>query len=161
VQSGILGVRKFVIPATLIEQTVSFLQQVGAEGFEGFILWSGNISGEETFYFRSSIIPEQHAMLTETGLLVTVEGRTLFEVNRAIHSRNEILAAQVHSHPTDAYHSETDDTYPLVTLLGALSVVVPHFARNAPGDIETWAWYRLSRRAKWESASRNTDIEVV
>jgi hypothetical protein len=36
---------------------------------------------------------------------------------------------QVHSHPTEAYHSETDDTYPIVTVRGGLSLVVPDFGR--------------------------------
>ena len=34
---------------------------------------------------------------------------------------------QVHSHPTVAYHSKTDDTYPIATLVGSLSMVFPFF----------------------------------
>jgi hypothetical protein len=100
-------------------------------------------------------------MVTQNGLLVMVEGAALFQVNKSVHERGEILAAQVHSHPTAAYHSPTDDTFPLVTLVGALSVVIPDFARNAPADFDRWAWYRLSRRTRWEPASKNTSIEVV
>ncbi len=98
--------------------------------------------------------------MTENGLLVAVEGKALFDVNRSVHERKEILAAQVHSHPTDAYHSSTDDAYPLVTLLGALSVVVPNFASNAPGDMDLWAWYRLSKRGRWVRIGRGTKVEI-
>jgi proteasome lid subunit RPN8/RPN11 len=134
---------------------------VGSEGFEGFVLWSGIMIGLERFEFCSFIVPEQHARLTNNGLLVSVDGTALFEVNRLLHDRGEILAAQVHSHPTEAYHSSTDNTFPLATILGGLSVVIPDFARNAPTDIHKWAWYRLSKRGLWDRASKNTQVEIL
>lgn len=160
-KEGLLAVRTFVIPLSIIDGTIAFLRRVGGEGFEGFVLWAGEMVARERFEFRSLMIPEQRAMQTESGLLVTVEGKALFEVNKAMHNRGEILAAQVHSHPTSAYHSSTDDEFPLVTLVGALSVVIPHFARSAPADLDRWAWYRLSKYAKWEPASRNTTVEIA
>ena len=160
-KAGLLGVRRFLIPSSIIDDTLQFLRRVGSEGFEGFVLWSGERVDNGSFLFRTSIIPTQHAMMTDNGLLVTVDGKALFEVNRAVHERNEILAAQIHSHPTDAYHSSTDDSFPLVTLVGALSIVIPDFAAHAPRDIERWAWYRLSKRAKWEEAGKTTEIEIV
>lgn len=159
-KDGLLGVRTFVIPAPIIMRTIEFLREVGEGGHEGFVLWAGTFSDERSFRFASMIIPEQRAMATENGLLVAVDGEALFEVNKTVHARSEILAGQIHSHPTSAYHSSTDDAYPLVTLVGALSVVVPDFARNAPADIESWAWYRLSRKAKWEAATKNTHVEI-
>ncbi len=159
-KDGLLSVRTFVIPSAVVAETISFLRKVGALGSEGFVLWSGTRTGARSFRFASVLIPEQCAMETEHGLLVTVEGEALFRVNKAVYERNEVLAAQVHTHPTDAYHSSTDDTFPLVTLVGALSIVLPDFAREAPGDIDRWAWYRLSKRAKWEPASTSTKIEI-
>lgn len=167
---GLLDVRTFVIPEGILLGTIQFLQRVGGKGHEGFALWSGALepvgaggvrAARERFNFSSLIVPEQYAMSTERGLLVTVPGEALFEVNKAVHERGEILGAQVHSHPTDAYHSDTDDEFPLVTLVGALSIVIPSFGRNAPEDIDEWAWYRLSKRARWEPASKTTAIEIV
>ena len=160
VKGGLLDVRTFVIPMGVLSETIEFLQQVGERGFEGFVLWAGERVDPGTFRFLSCLVPRQSAMVTERGLLVTVDGEALFEVNKVVHERNQILAAQVHSHPTAAYHSETDDTYPLVTLVGALSIVLPDFARRAPEDIESWAWYRLSGRAKWEPATKTTEVEI-
>lgn len=160
-KDGLLDVRTFVIPSDILAETISFLREVGAQGNEGFVLWSGILAGPDIFRFKSVLIPEQRAMETEHGLLVTVEGEALFQVNKAVHERNEILAAQVHTHPTSAYHSSTDDTFPLVTLVGALSIVLPDFACTAPGDIDRWAWYRLSKRVKWEPASTNTKVEIA
>lgn len=155
---GLLGVRKFVIQPDVIAETIKFLQQVGNYGYEGFVLWSGNIEDVSTFRFTTALVPEQQALITEHGLLVSVEGAALFRINKTIHERGEVLGGQVHTHPTSAYHSSTDDHYPLVTLLGALSVVLPDFARNSPGDIHHWAFYRLVGCGEWEVAAKNTEV---
>lgn len=159
-RDGLLAVRTFMIPLSLIDETVRFLRRIGDEGMEGFVLWTGQSDGNARFQFRSCIIPEQRALVTESGLLVTVDGKSLFEVNKTAHAAGEVIAAQVHSHPTSAYHSSMDDAFPLVTLLGGLSIVIPDFARNAPADIKRWAWYRLSREAQWEPASTNTSVDI-
>jgi hypothetical protein len=160
VRNGLLGVTTFRIPEPILDETIKFLREVGSEGFEGFVLWGGTIENG-AFRFKTSIVPKQRAMLTPNGLLVTVEGEALFEVNRTLHERGEILGAQVHSHPTEAYHSSTDDQFPMVTLLGALSLVIPDFAKNAPNDIDEWAWFRLSKMARWENALETTSIEII
>jgi hypothetical protein len=41
--------------------------------------------------------------------------------------------AQVHSHPTYAWHSSTDDRYPLAVSPGFYSLVLPHFATGPVG----------------------------
>jgi len=160
-RTGLLSIETFVIPRDVLAETILFLRRIGADGYEGFVLWSGRQESERRFAIRSVMFPKQHASKTHDGLLVTVDGAALFEVNRTAHERGEILAAQVHSHPTDAYHSSTDDTYPLVTIVGGLSVVIPDFARHAPGDIDRWAWFRLSDAASWESAEATTQIEIA
>ena len=89
---------------------------------------------------------------------MVVDGAVLFEVNKGLYDSGEILGAQVHSHPTSAYHSATDDHCPMVTLLGALSIVIPNFARNAPSDIGAWAWYRLKEYSRWAPLSPETKV---
>ena len=58
------------------------------------------------------------------------------------------LIGQIHTHPTDAYHSDTDDTYPIATTLGAISVVIPYFARQ-PFALSRCAVYRLIAGRGW------------
>jgi hypothetical protein len=159
-EEGLLGIRTFVIHPDVVGETIGFLQSVGHHGYEGFVLWSGKLETPDTFRFSTVLIPEQRAMITASGLLVTVEGQALFKMNKTAYERGEILGGQVHTHPTSAYHSSTDDHYPLVTLLGALSVVVPDFARNAPTDMATWAWYRLADCGLWEMVGENTEVVI-
>jgi hypothetical protein len=142
-------------------ETIRFLRATGLNGNEGFVLWAGKTELPSAFRFIRAVIPTQTALKTDTGLLVTVEGTELFRINKFLHQQGETLAGQVHTHPTDAYHSDTDDTYPLVTLVGALSVVIPHFARQAPVDMDEWAWYRLSEAGSWDWIDNETAIEIV
>jgi len=41
------------------------------------------------------------------------------------------IRAQVHTHPTEAFHSATDDAYPAVHMPGLFSLVIPDFAQGA------------------------------
>jgi hypothetical protein len=155
---GLLDIETFIIPKAIIDDTVDFLREVGATGAEGFVLWAGKIEKADLFRFQTVMVPEQRPIATDRGLLVVVEGEALFALNKLAYERNEILGGQVHTHPTSAYHSDTDDHYPLVTLVGAMSVVLPDFAKNAPRDIAEWAWYRLMEYGHWEPFSKQTKV---
>jgi hypothetical protein len=157
---GLVNVKSFVIPPRVIADTISFLQQVGEQGLEGFVIWGGQLISDTRLEFQHVYIPQQRGLRTESGLLVLVEGDALFQVNREAHELNQILGAQVHTHPTTAYHSDTDDQYPLVTLKGALSVVIPDFARHAPRDVERWAWYRLKEYGRWIPLARDQSVSI-
>lgn len=158
-KSGLLEIRSFIIPVGIVAETLQFLREVGQRGSEGFVLWSGIVTSSNTFRFTRAVVPRQSATTTSHGLLVTVDGESLFEVNKMLHEKGETLGGQVHSHPTKAYHSSTDDHFPLATLLGAISVVIPDFAKHAPGDLEEWAWYRLKGYDEWVPAGKETIIE--
>lgn len=142
-------VEQFVVPRSLVESTVEVLQEIGGRGFEAFVLWGGQFHESDNFRFTSAYCPEQQTSSGEEGLLVVVDGDALFRANRAFYERGEILAAQVHSHPTAAYHSSTDDEFPMMTLVGGLSAVVPDFASAGSAGTDSWAWYRLTAHREW------------
>jgi hypothetical protein len=153
------GVEEFVVPLGLVDQTLGPLQEAGREGYEAFVLWGGRLGGDGgTLVFESAYFPEQTTSRTKDGLLVVVEGDALFRVNRAFYERGLILAGQVHSHPTDAYHSDTDDAYPLMTLVGGLSGVVPDFGDGGRERLGEWAWYRLVGPGDWAAVGPTTRI---
>lgn len=151
------AVREFVVPLKLVDQTLEPLQEAGHHGYEAFVLWGGHLDGSE-FEFVAVYCPEQTTSRGEEGLLVMVDGEALFRVNRAFYERGLILGGQVHSHPTDAYHSSTDDTYPLMTLAGGLSAVVPDFGDGGRERLSEWAWYRLVGAGEWAPVGDETRI---
>lgn len=154
----LVEVEEFVVPLELINQTLEPLQKAGRKGYEAFVLWGGRLEGPKRFEFVSAYFPEQTTSRGEDGLLVVVEGEALFRVNRAFYGEGLTLAGQVHSHPTDAYHSDTDDAYPLMTLTGGLSGVVPDFGDGGRDRLDEWAWYRLIGPGDWAPARDETRI---
>lgn len=149
-------VREFVIPLDLVDQTLEPLQDAGTSGCEAFVLWGGRLLSDDRFEFVSAYFPAQKTSRGAEGLLVRVDGEALFRVNRVFYERGLILGGQVHSHPTNAYHSETDDAYPLVTLVGALSGVVPDFGDGGRERLSDWAWYRLVDAGEWAPVRNDT-----
>jgi len=152
------AVREFVVPPELVDQTLEPLQEAGSHRYEAFVLWGGRFAGDDRFEFVSAYFPEQKTSRGKDGLLVVVDGEALFRVNRAFYEHGLILGGQVHSHPTDAYHSDTDDAYPLMTLIGGLSGVVPDFGDGGRERLSEWAWYRLVRAGEWATAGDETRI---
>lgn len=121
-------VQLFRVPRRVIGTTTEALRDSGDHGYEMFVLWSGDVDGD-CFTVRTAHVPEQTSYRTESGLLVRVEGQALHRLNLWLYEHEEVLAIQVHGHPTAAFHSATDDTFPIVTALGGLSVVAAQFAR--------------------------------
>ena len=142
----------FVVPLEIVTSTEEALREAGAEGYELFVLWAGNIS-DRTVMIASYFIPEQTSYKTPDGLLVRVEGRALHELNASLFDRKEILVAQIHAHPTDAFHSFTDSTYPIVTSIGGLSIVAPYFAEDGL-FVKDAATYRLDSKGWSEIRGR-------
>ena len=160
--SGLLDVEQFAIDSSVLTFTLEHLAKRGEEGLEAFVLWGGRYSegDRRSLRFTSALFPRQTAYKTEHGLLVTIESQSLFEVNKTFFERGEVLAAQVHTHPTEAYHSEIDDNQPVVTILGGLSIVIPDFARYGIADRTRWAWYRLRDLGSWEPLPPEIEVEV-
>jgi len=58
------------------------------------------------------------------------------------------VRAQVHTHPGSAFHSATDDAYPMVQTSGFLSLVIPNFALGEC-SLAGAALYELGDYGRW------------
>lgn len=146
-------IRRFDVPTFVVETTDDLLRSAGDEGLEVFVLWCG-VAHDEIFKVQTIHQPRQTSFKLADGLCVRVEGDALHRLNIELFDRNEVLAIQVHSHPRHAFHSETDDTYPIVTQLGGLSIVVPNFGGQGTAG-EGTAVYRLGYNG-WGKVSRKS-----
>jgi len=154
------GVRRFRIHASALRETEKVIRSAGQRGYESFVLWSGT-RDDDTFTVAKVHIPEQTSYKLDTGLCVRVDGSELHRLNVWLYEAQQVIGVQVHGHPQDAYHSETDDTYPIVTLDGSLSIVLPFVGRDgwASSDI---AVYRLEQDGWVELTGLLSDlIEVI
>lgn len=139
------------VPEDVIDETWRALRAFGSKGCEGFVLWLGSLSSASATV-EVAFVPAQSSIRGEDGVGYFVTSETLFELNRELHRSGLRLLAQVHSHPTEAYHSSTDDAYAVVTAEGGFSLVVPDFARGKP-RLATCAVYRL-QGARWRELTR-------
>jgi hypothetical protein len=134
-------VDRFEVPSAVVADTERSLRHAGARSRELFVVWTGVLDGS-SFNVRVGHVPPQTSYRTRDGLLVRVDGDALHQLNIWLYEHQQLLGAQVHAHPDRAYHSDTDDTFPIVTTLGGLSLVVPDFCRR--GLLPRSAAYRLT-----------------
>jgi hypothetical protein len=144
-QVGLVTVNRSVVEGTLLA-----LQEFGSHELECLVLWLGDVDGRGAHVIKA-LVPDQHPVSSEDGIGYFVSGDTLFELNKGLAATGLRLIAQVHSHPKDAYHSQADDAYAIVTADGGLSLVVPHFGQASP-DPASWAVYRLNE-GEWRELS--------
>jgi hypothetical protein len=155
---NLAAVKTFSVSSAIVRQTEDVLRDAGRDGYEMFVLWSGAITGT-VFDVRTPHAPRQTSYKTEDGLLVRVDGDALHQLNSWLHHNNEVLGVQIHAHPTDAFHSDTDDAFPIVTAVGGLSIVIPDFAQGGMLVNDTAA-YRLTPSAAWKQVALRDILEV-
>lgn len=115
------------IPATLLAITGRLLESFAAEHpAEGIVYWFG-LELDSQAVVTSLVVPDAD---TSHGDVVTSAAANA-EALTAIVGTSLILIGQVHSHPrANVRHSVIDDRDTYAQFPGALSVVVPFFARQ-------------------------------
>lgn len=141
------GIEKVSIPKVLLSEAQLFLRKVGATGREGMILWVGHADGGH-FQVANFLIPRQKGLKTKDGVCVVVDADEMHRINVELFQSGLRLIAQVHTHPSDAYHSDTDDEYAIATTAGCLSLVIPDFATRE-FHLSDCAVYRLDKEGSW------------
>jgi hypothetical protein len=147
------------VPKQAVDDIHRHLAAAGCNGFEGFGLWAGRIEGEVAVVDRA-VIPDQRFIRSPSGVGVYLGGDELHRLNVWLSENSLRILAQIHSHPTDAYHSTTDDENAVATTAGSLSLVVPDFAR-APFDLANVAVYRLSQAGDWVEVKRSEVASLI
>lgn len=138
----VYAIRKRVVAAS-----EHFLRSRGALGHEGFLLWIGVVAGPQLTEVTRIKVPDQVATATADGVAVDLTPQAHWSLTDDL-GPGETFVARVHSHPGRAYHSAKDDSNPVLTHEGAISVVVPDFSRR-PLVLSSCAIYRLRIGLGW------------
>lgn len=157
--SGLLDVASVLVPHDLALEAHAHLRRAGEGGFEGMALWAGVKEGS-VFRVTRTVIPEQRGVRSAAGVSVSIGPDELHRLNVWLFESKLTLVAQLHSHPADAYHSDTDDAFPIATTAGSLSLVIPDFARR-PFALPDCAVYRLSGAGVWDELSTWDVISLI
>lgn len=157
--NGFLDLTQITVARSLADEARAHLREVGRSGYEGFALWVG-VRANQDFVVKQTIIPAQIGHRSPDGVCVSVGPEELHRINVWLYENGMSLIAQLHSHPGDAYHSDTDDTFPIATTVGALSLVLPNYAVR-PFALEECAIYRLMPNAGWMHISKIAAARLI
>lgn len=147
------------LAAEVLSDTRELLREAGAQGLESAVVWVGRVTGVDTAEVLAAMRPRQVSYRTDEGVGVEVPQDALFELIAAL-PPGVVVLARVHTHPGAAYHSELDDTNMLIAHDGALSIVVPDFAR-APIDLQRCSVNELRHGNGWVELDPVTVVERI
>jgi proteasome lid subunit RPN8/RPN11 len=138
---------KIICPSAVIGETLDHLRVGGTRGNETLVLWLGE-ADDERGMVTSAHLPEQEVAKD----YFRVPPHSMRLLMRHLAERGLKILAQVHSHPFEAFHSRADDHWAIVRHVGALSLVVPNFARETTtaNFLREAKTYRLSVDDEWQ-----------
>jgi Prokaryotic homologs of the JAB domain len=157
--SDFTSISRIVVPAEVARSGQDTLRAAGRLGHEALALWIGKEAVPDFFVSRI-FVPQQRAVRTEAGTSVHITGAELHRLNVWLHQNAVRVIAQLHSHPTDAYHSEMDDAFAIATVAGSLSIVVPDFAIR-PFDIRDCSVHRLETGGRWAELTSDAAARLI
>lgn len=73
---------------------------------------------------------------------------------------NSGIRVQIHTHPGEAFHSATDDAYPIIHSVGFLSLVIPDFALG-PVDFSHAYLTEIQPDGRWQQVSIESRLTVI
>jgi hypothetical protein len=127
-----------------IRETITLFRDAGSR--ECVLLWLGR---REPPYQR---IVEVYKPLQESQIdYFEIPREGMAELMAQLKAKSLYVAAQIHTHPCEAFHSPTDDRWAIVRHVDALSIVLPHFAETT--TVQNFqrqaAVFYLSRANQW------------
>jgi proteasome lid subunit RPN8/RPN11 len=129
-----------------VAATLGHLRKAGTHHQECVVFWLGRPS-PQGIKVVNVYRPQQHA--TEDMFLIPPD--SMVDLRATLRRDRVMVAAQVHSHPQEAFHSLADDRWAIVRHVGALSLVVPEFAAHTRVDtfLKHTKVFRYAPSAQW------------
>lgn len=148
--------KSYLIPEKILMVSRELLAEPGEEGLEAAVLWLGTERRGGEVEILAAHMPEQIAYRSSEGVAVTVVEEALSALIGAL-PEGIFVPARLHTHPGRAYHSSTDDANMLLSHRGAISIVVPDFARR-PIELPRCSVNELDSGHRWRELS-GTEVE--
>lgn len=142
-----------LLPRQLLDETFDRLRSCGGGRRECQALWVGPWSDPKRI---SRVVHPQHSA-SAVGFTLADNWLTAFWSSLA--EAGEGVRVQVHTHPGAAYHSTTDDAFPILTVPGFLSLVIPRFALG-PIGFEGAFLARLGEDGCWREVPIRDHLEI-
>jgi hypothetical protein len=138
----------------VLEQAFEHLRRCGAGQRECVVYLTGPIDAP------GLIDAAVHPTHTATGGGYEVGAGAIAELWAELLVSRRSVRAQVHTHPSAAYHSGRDDAYALIGTPGYLSLVVPDFALG-PVSLDRAFLAERTHDGDWAAMSANEWLEII
>ena len=109
------------LPASLLQSVMDTLMDCGSGRNECIVYATARLESPRV---ADAFIHPHHA---STPVSTTVESAELNHVWDELRETGRKIVMQIHSHPAAAFHSSTDDNFPIIHSVGFLSLVLPSF----------------------------------
>lgn len=128
----------------LLERTLAELRACEQGRKECVAYWTGPLSD------RDRVNDLLHPVHRAARGGYEVDQQWLAETWNGLGRDRRTIRVQIHTHPGPAFHSPTDDRFPIVASTGFLSLVIPRFARE-PQTLADAHLARLEADGSWFS----------
>lgn len=134
-------------PTSVVAMTLTHLRASGARECECVVLWLGRRTDDGHIVVKHAYRPLHRARAD----VFHIPPEGMAALHAELRRGRLMVAAQVHSHPGEAFHSIADDRWAVIRHEGALSLVVPNFAARTRADnfLEQTKVFRFSNAAEW------------
>lgn len=141
------------VPRQLLVKTFAHFRECGQGQRECQVLWVGSWSCPEQI---SEIAHPKH----EANLYgFALDGAWLNAFWLRLGQDNMGIRVQVHTHPREAFHSATDDQYPILHTPGFLSLVIPDFGLGHVGFNGAYL-AEIQPNGKWRQVAINDRLVI-
>jgi hypothetical protein len=129
----------------IIHETFCTLRECGRGECECAVYWTGPSDS-------NLVNGVKHPIHQRSPFGYAINDGWLTDFWKHLAASKRSIKAQVHTHPGEAFHSATDDNWPIVSQAGFFSIVIPDFATGDISLNNAWvgrmqadgAWYRLA-----------------
>src|SRR5213592_1472027 len=144
----------YLVPRRILDQTFEFFRRCGGGRRECQVLWTSNWGSLQSIV--EAVHPAHQAHVG--GFVLDDTWITSFWLKLAASGRG--IRVQVHTHPGAAFHSSTDDEYPIIHTPGFLSLVIPKFALGPVGFAGAYLT-EMGADGQWHEVRVESRIKVV
>lgn len=115
------------LPRRMLDQSFEIFRTCGANCRECQLYWVSEWANP------SGLTEVVHPRHKSGRYGLSIDDRWINDFWNDLSSRGLGVRVQVHTHPYEAFHSATDDAFPLLFDVGFLSLVIPDFAMGPIG----------------------------
>lgn len=145
---------RYHLPKEILEATFEHFRQCGRGREECQALWVSSWDAPEAL---SRVVHPKHAAHFG-GFVLDDAWLNAFWLD--LGNTNSGVRVQVHTHPREAFHSKTDDNFPIIQKPGFLSLVIPNFALGPVGFKDAFLT-EIQPNGQWQQVAIESRLVLI